>query len=41
MLILQYGCTPLHLASMRGYDIVVEILIAAGANVNFVDRVSY
>ena len=41
MLILQYGWTPLYLASERGYDRVVEVLIAAGADVNFADIVSY
>ena len=41
MLILQFGWTPLYHVSMRGYDRVVEVLIAAGADVNFADRVSY
>ena len=41
MLILQYGRTPLLGASSSGCDRVVELLIAAGADVNFVDMVSY
>ena len=41
MLILQYGETPLFMASSGGHDRVVEVLIAAGANVNFVNGVSY
>ena len=41
MLILQDGRTSLYFASKRGHDRVVEVLIAAGADVNFADRVSY
>ena len=41
MLILQLGRTPLYAASWRGHDKVVEVLIAAGADVNLADKVSY
>ena len=40
LLILQDGWTPLLVASMRGHDRIVELLIAAGADVNFADKVS-
>ena len=41
MLILQSGETPLLIASCRGHDKVVEVLIAAGADVNLANEVSY
>ena len=41
MLILQWGRTPLYNASQEGHDKVVEVLIAAGADVNLADKVSY
>ena len=41
MLILQVGRTPLYEASWRAHDKVVEVLIAAGADVNLADKVSY
>ena len=41
MLILQWGETPLYIASCRGNDKVVEVVIAAGADVNLADEVSY
>ena len=41
MLILQLGATPLLIALYLGYDKVVEVLIAAGADVNLADKVSY
>ena len=41
MLILQLGETPLLIASRAGHDKIVEILIAAGADVNLADEVSY
>ena len=41
MLILQWRHTPLYEASRWGHDKVVEILIAAGADVNLADKVSY
>ena len=40
MLILQSGGTPLYMASVRGHDKVVEVLIAAGADVNLANEVS-
>ena len=40
MLILQGGETPLYEASQSGNDKVVEVLIAAGADVNLADEVS-
>ena len=40
MLILQWGTTPLYMASERGHDKVVEVLIAAGADVNVANEVS-
>ena len=40
MLILQGGI-PLYRASCKGHDKVVEVLIAAGADVNLADEVSY
>ena len=41
MLILQWGEAPFHKASLGGHNKVVEVLIAAGADVNLVDIVSY
>ena len=41
MLNLQRERTPLYMASCRGNDKVVEVLIAAGADVNLYDKVSY
>ena len=41
MLILQFGTTPLFIASCLGHDKVVELLIAAGSDVNLADKVSY
>ena len=41
MLILQAGEKPLLIASYLGHDKVVELLIAAGADVNLADEVSY
>ena len=41
MLILQMRETPLYGASCKGHDKVVEVLIAAGADVNVANRVSY
>ena len=37
---LQWGKTPLYVASQHGYDKCVELLIIAGANVNTVNKVS-
>ena len=37
---LQYGDTPIHLASRDGCIQVVEKLISSGADVNVVDKVS-
>ena len=37
---LQYGDTPIHLASMYGHVEVIEKLISSGADVNVVDKVS-
>ena len=41
MLTLQWGNTPLYVPSYMGHDKVVEVLIAAGADVNFANEVSY
>ena len=38
--ILQYGCTPLFEASQNGYDKIVDLLIAAKADVNIANKVS-
>ena len=38
---LQDGCTPLYVASAKGFNDVVESLIAANANVNCICKVSY
>ena len=38
--IVQEGQTPLHKASEEGYYKVVEVLLTAGADVNFADKVS-
>ena len=40
-IILQYGCTPLFEASQNGYDKIVDVLIAAKADVNIANKVSY
>ena len=40
MLILQWGETPLYVASEHGHYKVVELLITAGANVNIITEVS-
>ena len=40
MLILQGRRTPLYMASCRGHDKVVEVLITAGADVNLAVKVS-
>ena len=37
---LQYGDTPIHLASRYGHVQMVEKLISLGADVNVVDEVS-
>jgi len=37
---LQYGYTPIHLASNDGHVQVVEKLISSGADVNVVNKVS-
>ena len=37
---LQYGGTPIYLASRYGHVQVVEKLISSGADVNVVDEVS-
>ena len=39
--IVQLGETPLIQASLGGHEKVVEVLLTAGADVNFVDKVSY
>ena len=39
--ILQSGETPLHLASWRGNDKIVQVLIQSGADVNIVNIASY
>jgi len=36
---MQYGRTPLHLASYCGHHIEVELLLAAGANPGLQDEV--
>ena len=41
MLILQSGKTPLFIASCLGHNKVVELVIAAGTDVNLADKVSY
>ena len=41
MLTLQLGRTSLYEASLEGHNKVVEVLIAAGADVNLADIVSY
>ena len=41
MLILQWGETPLYIASCWGHDKVVEVVIAAGSNVNLADKLSF
>ena len=38
---LQDQCTPLYIASARGFNDVVKMLIAANADVNCICRVSY
>ena len=38
---MQSGETPLHVASQRGNDKVVEVLIKSGAYVNIANEVSY
>jgi len=37
---LQYGDTPIHLASRYGHVELVEKLISSGADVNVVNKVS-
>ena len=39
--ILQWGETPLHLASWDDNDKIVQVLIQSGADVNIVNIVSY
>ena len=39
-IILQYGCTPLFEASQNGHDKIVDVLIAAKADVNIANKVS-
>ena len=39
--IVQAGRTPIYLASLCGYDKVVEVLLTAGADVNLPNKVSY
>ena len=39
-IILQYGCTPLFEASQNGHDKIVDVLKAAKADVNIVNKVS-
>ena len=39
-IILQYGCTPLFVASQNGYDKIVDVLIIAKADVNIANKVS-
>ena len=39
--ILQWGETPLHLASRHNNDKIVQVLIQSGADVNIVNIVSY
>jgi hypothetical protein len=36
---LQHGWTPLHIASIRGYDVIVRELLARCAAPNLVDKV--
>ena len=38
---LQDQCTPLYIASRKGFNDVVKTLIAANANVNYICEVSY
>ena len=38
--ILQYGCTPLFEVSQNDYDKIVDLLIAAKADVNIANKVS-
>jgi hypothetical protein len=38
---LQTGCTPLHVAAGNDHTAAIQVLIAAGANVNAVDEVRY
>ena len=35
---IQFGGTPLYVASREGHHQVVEVLIKAGADVNFIDK---
>ena len=37
--VLQDGWTPLYRAAKNGYDKVVDVLMAAGADVNVADKV--
>ena len=36
---LQYGNTPLHIASANGHEAVVEVLLKAGANHSISNKV--
>ena len=40
-ILLQSGSTPLHAASRRGNEQVIETLIKEGADVNATDEVSF
>ena len=39
--IVQWGETPIYVASLYGHDKVVEVLLTAGADVNLPNKVSY
>ena len=38
--VLQDGCSPLHIASQKGYLDVMKTLMEAGANINHSSKVS-